>query len=184
MRAAHPEKLLHQHTLLPYACFLRVNLGTSRHSSTLTLLGGPSCSRGTTSCSSSTSRGAACAAASPLLQLIEIGGDHIDLLMAHNQGRSAPPELADIAVQSARLRCTASKTMYFVNASTLFAPDCQSNRKSCAGSVFVSSSTLRDTQEADGVSQTQRTRRGTRWCSISCARRSQCVHSPHHRPEG
>ena len=76
-----------------------------------------------------------------VIQLIEIGGDHIDLLMAHSQGR-APPELADIAVQSARLLRTASKTMYFVNASTLFTPDCQSNRKSCAGSVFTSSPTL------------------------------------------
>lgn len=54
-----------------------------------------------------------------VIQLIEIGGDHIDLLMAHKAGK-APPELTDIAVQSHQLLKTASRTMYFVNVNTLF----------------------------------------------------------------
>ena len=54
-----------------------------------------------------------------VIQLIEIGGDHIDLLMAHKAGR-APPELSDIAKQSHQLLKTASRTMYFVNVNTLF----------------------------------------------------------------
>lgn len=54
-----------------------------------------------------------------VIQLIEIGGDHIDLLMAHKAGK-APPELSDIATQSHQLLKTASRTMYFVNVNTLF----------------------------------------------------------------
>lgn len=63
-----------------------------------------------------------------VIQLIEIGGDHIDLLMAHNAGK-APPELVDVATQSHQLLKTASRTMYFANMSTLFSKNCDSDNE-------------------------------------------------------
>jgi hypothetical protein len=57
-----------------------------------------------------------------VIQFIEIGGDHLDSLI-QEQKNTPPPHLKDILHKSKALLQQARKTLYFINATTIFSED-------------------------------------------------------------